>query len=105
LWAVSEARQNPIINRHGKWAKPEEAWAVKQIDVKTPEMLEHFCDVMQYLPNVMFLRLAKELRLEDKHYEIIKKLRFQELHIECPVKHIATLTDFPESQHQRNCSV
>jgi cell wall assembly regulator SMI1 len=97
LWAVSEAKQNPIINRDGNWAKPEEAWAVKQIEVKTPEMLENFCDVMQYLPNVMFLRFWKELLLEDKHYEIIKKLRFHELHIECPVKNIATLTDFPES--------
>jgi hypothetical protein len=97
LWAVSEAKQNPIINRDGNWAKPEEAWAVKEIQVKTPEMLEKFCEVMQYLPNVMFLRFWKELQLEDKHYAIIKKLRFHELHIECPVKNIATLTDFPES--------
>jgi SMI1 / KNR4 family (SUKH-1) len=97
LWAVSEAKQNPIINRDGNWAKPEEAWAVKEIQVKTPEMLEKFCEVMQYLPNVMFLRFWKELKLEDKHYAVIKKLRFHELYIECPVKNIATLTDFPES--------
>jgi cell wall assembly regulator SMI1 len=97
LWAVSEAKQNPIINRNGEWAKPQEAWAVKQIQVKTPEMLASFCEVMQYLPNVMFLRFDKGLHLEDKHYEVIKKLRFHELQSECPVKNIATLTDFPKS--------
>jgi cell wall assembly regulator SMI1 len=97
LFAVSEAKQNPIINRDGKWAKPQEALAVKEIQVKTPEMLEKFCEVMQYLPNVMFLRFWKELQLEGKHYEVIKKLRLHELHIECPVKNIAALTHFPES--------
>jgi uncharacterized protein YkvS len=93
LFAVSEDSHNPIINRDGNWAKPQEALAVKEIFIREAQMMDHFVEVMKYLPNVMFLRICKEALLEEKHYEIIKKLRLHTLAIECPVKHIASLTN------------
>jgi hypothetical protein len=48
---------------------------------------------MQYLPNVQFLEICKDVELTDEHYKIIKKLRLHRLAIACPVRHIAKLTD------------
>jgi cell wall assembly regulator SMI1 len=93
LAAVSNATHNPIINRDGITAKPQEALAVKEICLRDPKMMDTFVDVMQYLPNLHFLYLGKEVVLEEKHYEIIKKLRLHSLTIHCPVNRIADLTN------------
>jgi cell wall assembly regulator SMI1 len=93
LYTVSNASHNPIINRDGNWAKPQEALAVKEIQLRNVKMMDTFVEVMQHLPNIQFLLICKEAVLEDKHYDIIKKLRLHTLAIECPVKHIATLTN------------
>ncbi len=102
LFAVSEATHNPIINRGGIFAKPQEALAVKEIQIRNPAMMDSFVEVMQYLPNVQFLYFSKEIILNHAHYAIIKKLRLHSLTINCPVKNIATLTD---SKSLRNLSL
>jgi cell wall assembly regulator SMI1 len=93
LAAVSNATHNPIINRDGITATPQEALAVKEIDIRDPKMMDSFVEVMQYLPNVQFLEICKDVELTDAHYKIIKKLRLHRLAIGCPVRHIAKLTD------------
>jgi cell wall assembly regulator SMI1/uncharacterized protein YkvS len=93
LFTISNASHNPIINRDGNWAKPQEALAVKEIQLRNVKMMDNFVEVMQYLPNVQFLLICKEAILEEKHYNIIKKLRLHTLAIECPVQNIATLTN------------
>ena len=93
LWAVSEAPHNPIINRSGITAKPQEALSVKEIVIRDAKMMDTFVETMQYLPNVQFLSIYNVATLTDEHYAIIKKLRLHALKIECPVKNIATLCD------------
>ena len=93
LWAVSEAPHNPIINRGGITAKPQEALAVKEIVIRDAKMMDTFAETMQHLPNVQFLSIYNVANLTDEHYAVIKKLRLHALKIECPVKNIATLCD------------
>lgn len=93
LFAVSEAINNPIINRDGKWAKPQQALAVKSIYIKNAAMMEHFCEHMRYLPNVSFLHFAKDVELKTEHYDVIKKLRLHTLRIECEVRNIKELAN------------
>jgi hypothetical protein len=93
LMAVSNETHNPIINRDGITATPQEALAVKEIYIRDPKMMDTFVEVMQYLPNVQFLEIGKDAELTDEHYAIIKKLRLHRLAIGCPVRHIAKLTD------------
>jgi cell wall assembly regulator SMI1 len=97
LFTISNASHNPIINRDGNWAKPIEALAVKEIQINDPKMMESFCEIMQYLPNVQFIRIWKEIDLEEKHFAIIRKLRLHTLNLACYVDNIATLTNNPES--------